>query len=126
MQVPTGLKLVLIVCLWFAAVVGTVGVAWASYSSVPSQSPHPPTHSLYVAEEEEAARCAEEREKAAEEALLALSEDEFEALPTDVKERVEQMRHQLKKERLKKCVRLTGPWAGKMGRPCYLLSQLVC
>ena len=37
---------------------------------------------------------------------MALSEDEFESLPDDVKEQVEQTRHQLKKERLKKCVRL--------------------
>ena len=46
---------------------------------------------------------------------MALSEDEFEALPIDVKERVEQTRHQLKKERLKKCVRLKVDWEGEGG-----------
>ncbi len=59
---------------------------------------------------------------------MALSEDEFEALPNDVKERVEQTRHQLKKERLKKCVRLKVDWEGEggswEGRPWCLLSQL--
>lgn len=46
---------------------------------------------------------------------MALSEDEFEALPIDMKERVEQTRHQLKKERLKKCVRLKVDWEGEGG-----------
>ena len=57
-----------------------------------------------VEEIEEEKIKAEEMRQAAEERLLALSEDEYEALDPKEKEHIEKKRHQLKKERLLKQV----------------------
>ena len=57
---------------------------------------------IHVEEIEEAEQVQIELERAKEEALLALSEDEFEALDSEMKEEIERKRYNLKKERLQK------------------------
>ena len=60
---------------------------------------------LIVEEIEDAQQLQIDLERAREEALLALSEDEFEALDSETKERIERKRYELKKERLRRYVR---------------------
>ena len=59
---------------------------------------------LIVEEIEDAHQLQVDVERAKEEALLALSEDEFEALDSETKERIERKRYELKKERLRRYV----------------------